>query len=431
MRNKNDDNDGRPLTDAEELRRHAEELIRGVEYPGAAQDRSNDEMLKLVHELQVHQVELEMQNAELRLARDEVETALGKYAELYDFAPVGYFTLDRDGIIRSANLAGARLLGIERARLVGRRFMVFVPVGTRPFFADFLGKVFASGDKESCEVEITTEGNTPLFLQAEAVAFASGDECRVAVIDITERRQLAEQLEILHTDLTDYATKLADANIELEAFNFTVSHDLRRPLTNIHAYCQLLRELGNDKLDEQSKDFVREIFEGALRMDRLIATLLDFSLVKRVDLRREKVDLSAMAKTVAAELESAEPDSRVKFLIAEGITADCDAGVMRVALDNLMGNAWKFLGKQEGKVIEFGATAVDGKQAYFIRDNGPGFDMSHAGELFVPFQRLPETDVEGHGIGLATVDRIIRRHGGRVWAESEPGKGATFLFTLE
>jgi light-regulated signal transduction histidine kinase (bacteriophytochrome) len=148
-------------------------------------------------------------------------------------------------------------------------------------------------------------------------------------------------------------------------------------------------------------------------------------------MRHEKVDLSRMAEEVAMGLKVTKPERRVTFRISEGITADGDAGLLRVVLDNLIGNAWKYSGKQEETVIEFGVTGVDGKPACFIRDNGTGFDMEYAGKLFIPFQCLPGTEeFRGHGIGLATVERIIRRHYGRIWADGAPGKGATFYFTL-
>lgn len=248
--------------------------------------------------------------------------------------------------------------------------------------------------------------------------------------DVTERRVLEEQLEILHTDLAAHATELEAANIELEAFNYSVSHDLRRPLTVINSYAQVIQLLYGNKLDEQCKGYVKAIYEGTLRMNRLIDTLLEFSRVTRVDMHNEKVDLSRMADEVAIGLKVLEPERRVTFRSAAGIMADGDTNLLRVVLDNLIGNAWKYTGNREGAVIEFGVTEVDGKLACFVRDNGPGFDMAHADKLFIPFQRLPGTSVEGHGIGLAMVERIVRRHGGRVWAEGSPDKGATIFFTL-
>jgi PAS domain S-box-containing protein len=424
------DIDKKLVTAAVELRRRAEEQLQA----NATEESlplTGDETQRLVHELEVHQIELEMQNSELRLARDEVEKELENYTDLYDFAPVGYVTLDRKQIIHAVNLTGATLLGIERTRLIGRNFGQFVASEARQRFSEFLRKVFVSQTKDACELALLKEEKQALFVQIEAVASASGLECRIGIIDISVRRQLAEKLEILHTQLAARASELAAANIELEAFNYTVSHDLRRPLTIIGGYCQLLRELSHDQLDEQSKGYLREISEGVSRMNRLIAALLDFSRVTRVEIHREQIDLSEMAKKVATELIQAAPESPGAFRIAEGITTNGDAGLWRIVLDNLIGNAWKYTLNREETIIEFGMTEREGKPVCFIRDNGPGFDMADAEKLFIPFQRLNKTAIEGDGIGLATVQRIILRHGGRVWAESGPGMGATFLFTLE
>jgi PAS domain S-box-containing protein len=415
--------------EAVELRRRAELLMR-AQAPDADAPLSADEARRLLHELQIHQIELEMQNAELRQARDQAEQALGKYADLYDFAPVGYVTLDHDGMISAVNLAGATLLGIERSRLVGRSLSLSVAIETRPAFTFFLDKVFSSTAKESCELSLLREGNGSLFVQIEAVAAASGGECRVALIDISVRRQLEEKLEIVLTDLAARAAELETANIELEAFNYSVSHDLRGPLTIIAGYCDVVELLYGKKLEEKCREYLREIHEGTMRMNRLIDTLLNFSFVKRIAMCREQVDLSRMAEEVALSLKVTEPERRVTFRIAAGIMAEGDASLLRMVLDNLIGNAWKHSDRQEETVIAFGVTADDGKSAYFVRDNGPGFDMAVADKLFLPFQRLPGTDAEGHGIGLATVNRIVSRHGGRVWAESKPGAGATFYFTL-
>ncbi|MHB1399588.1 MAG: sensor histidine kinase [Trichloromonadaceae bacterium] len=415
---------------AAELRRRAEERLNALETE-ARRPRTEDESQRLLHELQVHQIELEMQNAELRLARNEAERAVEMYSDLYDFAPVGYVTLDRKGIIRTANLTVATLLKTERSRLVGRRFGLFVDANTRATLMAFLDKVFAGQAREACEVALLNEGKGLLFVQIEAAATASGQECRAVIIDISVRRQLDEKLEILHADLAAHAAELESANIELEAFNYSVSHDLRRPLTVINGYCQVVQELFGNKLDAQCKGYIEEIYEGTLSMKRLIDSLLEFSCAARVEMSREAVDLSAMAKAVAEELKMEEPQWRVIFRIGAGIMADGDADLLRVVLDNLIGNAWKYAGSREGAVIDIDVTEVDGKAVFFVRDNGPGFDMALADKLFLPFQRLPGTDVEGHGVGLATVERIVRRHGGRVWAESTPGQGATFFFTFD
>jgi len=239
------------------------------------------------------------------------------------------------------------------------------------------------------------------------------------------------ELEMQNAELRRSRDELEAANIELEAFNYSVSHDLRTPLTAINSYCQVIKELCGNRLDDVCHGYIREIYEGTLRLNKLIETLLDFSRMKHVEICNERVDLSALARSVAAELILAEPERTVKFQCMAGITVDGDAALLRIVLNNLMGNAWKYTADEAEPVIEFGKTELDGKPACFVRDNGPGFDMSRADRLFIPFQRLPGTSVDGNGIGLATVERIVKRHGGRVWAESEPGKGATFVFTLE
>jgi light-regulated signal transduction histidine kinase (bacteriophytochrome) len=239
------------------------------------------------------------------------------------------------------------------------------------------------------------------------------------------------QVKSLNEELQKAHDELEAANIELEAFNFSVSHDLRSPLTAINGYCQVILKLCGNSIDEPCNGYLHEMYEGTLRMSRLIDTLLDFSRITRVEMGHDKVDLSRIAEELALGLKVSEPERRVTFRVAAGIEAGGDAGLLRVVLENLIGNAWKYTGNREGAVIEFGMTEVDGKPTCFVRDNGPGFDMAFADKLFIPFQRLPGTEVEGHGIGLATVERIVRRHGGRVWAESEPGGGATFLFTLK
>ena len=418
------------LTAASELRRQAEERLRAKTaelHPPGTEEATQ----RQIHELEVHQIELEMQNAELRLARDEVETALENYADLYDFAPVGYVTIDRDGVIRAVNLTGADLLGIERSRLIGRHFGQIVKGEYRPTFTAFLGTVLTSRGKEACKVALLKGVKQPLFVQIEAVVAASGQECRAAIIDISVHRRLEEKLEILHTDLAARAAELETSNQKLEAFNYSVAHDLHSPLLWIGGYSRAILKHNGDRLDAQYQGYLREIFEGVERMERLIEALLNFSRPTGETLQREPVELGEIVNTIVAELERTDPARQVTFRITEGVIVNGDRHLLRVILLNLLGNAWKYTCKQQEAIIEFGVMDCGGTPTCFIRDNGSGFDMKFAERLFIPFQRLPGIDVEGHGIGLATVERIVRHHGGRIWAESEPGKGATFLFTLE
>ena len=217
------------------------------------------------------------------------------------------------------------------------------------------------------------------------------------------------------------------ANKELEAFGYSVSHDLRRPLRAIDAFSRALVEDCVAHLPPEGLDYLGRITAGAQRMAELIDDLFALSKVTRGEFRREQVELSALATTIAGELARNEPERHVEVSIAPGVHAEADPKLMRIVLENLLGNAWKFTSKTTAASIAFGV--ADG--AYFVRDNGAGFDMKYASALFGPFQRL-HTDKEfaGTGIGLATVSRIIQRHGGRVWAEAELGAGATFRFTL-
>jgi light-regulated signal transduction histidine kinase (bacteriophytochrome) len=224
---------------------------------------------------------------------------------------------------------------------------------------------------------------------------------------------------------------LEAANKELEAFAYSVSHDLRAPLRSMDGFSQALLDDYSDKLDEQGRDYLKRVRAGAQRMGTLIEDLLKLSRIARHEMQREQVDLSALAGKIAAELKESEPSRDVVLSIQDGLVADGDERLLRVVLENLLGNAWKFTGKRAKAVIELGATEHEGQTAYFVRDNGAGFDMAYADKLFGAFQRLHSTsEFTGTGIGLATVQRIVHRHGGRVWAEGKVGEGATFFFTL-
>jgi signal transduction histidine kinase len=226
--------------------------------------------------------------------------------------------------------------------------------------------------------------------------------------------------------------QLEAANRELETFSYSVSHDLRAPLRGIDGFSQALLEDYADKVDGQGKDYLRRVREASQHMAQLIDDLLNLSRVSREEIQRDEVDLSAMARTIAAELRKSQPERRVEFVIANGLVANADERLLRVAMENLLENAWKFTSKHTQAIIEIGAAQMDGEQVFYVRDNGAGFDMAYADKLFGAFQRLHgRTEFPGSGIGLASVQRIVHRHGGRTWAEGEVGKGATFYFTLQ
>jgi PAS domain S-box-containing protein len=250
--------------------------------------------------------------------------------------------------------------------------------------------------------------------------------------DITERKQNEEKVRALNESERQHASQLEAVNKELEAFSYSVSHDLRAPLRGIDGFSLALLEDCADKLDEQGRSHLTRIRAAVQRMAQLIDDMLQLSGVTRSEMRVESVDLSAMAKAILAELQKSEPKREVECDVQDNMMARGDPRLLQIVLVNLLGNAWKFTGKAHRAKIEFATVKRDGHAVFFIRDNGAGFDMAYSKKLFGAFQRLHATsDFPGTGVGLATVQRIIRRHGGKVSAEGKAGMGATFSFTLE
>ena len=256
-----------------------------------------------------------------------------------------------------------------------------------------------------------------------------------SVWKIVERKKAEEEIQKLNQELEarviERTTELESINKELETFAYSVSHDLRSPLRSIEGFSLALLEDYVDRLDDTGKSYLTRVRNATTRMGNLIDDLLKLSRVTRSEMNRERVDLSVIGKDVAGRLAESHPERSAEFVIADGLTAYGDARLLTVALENLLSNAWKFSDKAARSVIEFGVTTIEDTRAFFVKDNGVGFDMAYAGKLFSPFQRLHGIEeFPGTGIGLATVKRIINRHGGRVWIESEVNKGTTVYFTL-
>jgi len=254
-------------------------------------------------------------------------------------------------------------------------------------------------------------------------------EARAARQLAETRAALAEQLARSNFELAASNRQLAAANRELEAFSYSVSHDLRTPLRAIRSFTQMLEEDAGPQLDETSRDYLNRVLAATARMSDLIDALLELSRISRVAIQRSAVDLGAIATAVVDELRVRDPERQVEVVIAPNLVASADPRLARALLDNLVGNAWKFTSKSPAARIEVGVSD-EAERAYFVRDNGAGFAIAHAAKLFAPFQRLHGNDFAGTGVGLATVRRIVERHGGRIWADGEVGAGATFWFTL-
>ena len=336
-------------------------------------------------------------------------------------------TISSEGLITDVNAATEKVTGYSRIDLIGSDFSDYFTDPKRP--KEGYIQVFNEGRLIDYALDIQHKDGhlTPVLYNASTYKDEKGNVIGVfaAARDITERK-ISEQ------KIADETAHIMALNKELEAFSYSVSHDLRTPLRAIDGFSQVLLEDYADKLDDEGKDYLERIRTATRKMGDLINDLLMLSRIPRLPFNQTSVNLSEIVNEIAQELQTRNPERLASFDIQSDIIADCDPTLIRSVFQNLLENSWKFTSKHSEVHIEFGTIDLNGEKVYFVRDDGAGFDMEYAGKLFKAFQRLHSVnEFEGTGIGLVTVQRIINRHGGRIWAEGAVEKGATFYFTLK
>ena len=369
----------------------------------------------------------------------ELEQTLGQLAgseqqfrALASSSGAAIVTADHGGSIVFINEQGERMFGYDRSELIGRPFSLLLPERERPGLERRRERLMAVAEQRRLgrviEVTARRKDGTEFPVELSLASWVAGSARLVGGVmrDISERRAMQFSLE-------ERAQRLEAANRELAAFSYSVSHDLRAPLRALQGFSEALLEDYGDKLDARGNDYLNRVSAAAGRMGRLIDELLELSRVSRTELRRERVSLVPLVAEAFGQMHQLEPARQVRLIAHDAPLAFGDERLIALVVQNLVENAWKFTSKVPSAVIEFGRGPGDavGRPSYYMRDNGAGFDMRYSDKLFGVFQRLhSETDFPGTGVGLAIVQRIILRHGGTVWAEGTPGKGATFHFTL-
>jgi PAS domain S-box-containing protein len=371
-------------------------------------------------------------------ARHGCSKAEEKLGRLLGSMPDALMIVNADGKIVSANAQAEKLFGYSDRELQGASMALLVPERfrqtQRQYYAAWFtqrGGVVPQGNLELCGLH--KDGREfPIEVSTKPLVADNGLVVTSAIRDITARKQVEQQISKLNQELGLRAVELEAANKELEAFSYSVSHDLRSPLQNIDSFSQILMEDYSNRLKADGRDYLQRLRGSCRHMEEIIDALLALSNMGRSELQVQSFDLSALAKAVAADLKQKDPDRLVDWVIAEGLTTEGDSQLLRVVLENLFGNAWKFTAHRPSARIEFGALPQsNGARTYFVRDDGAGFDMTRADHLFIPFKRLhDQNEFPGTGIGLATVQRVIQRHRGKIWAEGMVNQGATFCFTL-
>lgn len=373
-----------------------------------------------------------LEDAERKRLRDALVASEERYRRIIETAEEGVWIIDEDMVTTFVNEKFARMLGYTAGEMAGKQVEALIADES---LADVLRLARGYPGDERCDVRLLGKDGQPAWaIVSGSTLQEEGDRASrtlLMVTDISERRRMEDDLRSNEARLEETVTSLGERNRELEAFAQTAAHDLKGPLQLMRGYGQRLRRLRGDGLSDDERECLDEIEAASRQMAELIDGLLNLARVSQTEITYEDLDLSALAREAVADLVRREPERQVEVVIGQDITGRGDRLLVQTALKNLLENAWKFTSTRPLAQIEFREEDAGGDRVYAVRDNGVGFSMAGKEKLFAPFQRLHQGgSFPGSGIGLTTVDRIIARHGGRVWAESEIDGGSTFYFTL-
>ena len=404
-------------------------LTEIVRYVGTSRGMSKRFLVKGKDELSnlgaaINRMLLEMQTSEDNLRRIEENSRA-----ILGVMPDTICEFSKDGTLEKWKPAKDGDLPFLVTEPVGKKLCQLIPLQCSEQAENYMKQALQTGTMQDFQYSILREDGWHSY---ESRMAKSGEAVVLTIVrDITEQKQAEAALKKEREEGEKKTHQFQVVIDELESFAYSVSHDLRAPLRGIDGFSEILLQNYNDRLDDEGKDYLNRVRSASQRMSVLIDDLLNLSRVTRDEMHHGNVNLSALVQKIARELQQSQPERHVNFTIARGLVVKGDANLLRVALKNLLVNAWKFSRNRECARIEFGSARTNGQHAYFVRDNGVGFDMAYADKLFGAFQRMHSpNEFEGSGIGLATVKRIVNRHGGTIWAESAVDQGATFYFTL-
>jgi PAS domain S-box-containing protein len=416
------DSTGSPVADlGQALRRRAETLAgeRAGEMPENLEVLSPEAARRALHELRVHQIELEMQNEELRRTEEALEISRARYFDLYDLAPVGYFTLSEQGLILEANLTAARLLGVPRGALAKQPLSRFILPEDQDIYYLHRKALLETGAPQAWDMRVLRKDAAPFWVRVEATAAEDADGafvCRAVVSDITESKRAERSIETHHAELQEFAYALA--------------HDLQEPLRMVVNFSQLLAREHAGKLGEDADQYISYSVEGALRIEALLKGLLNYlEVTERDDDRLSPIDCNRVLSQTLLSLQAAIQQSGATVTSDPLPTVVAKEGMLTQIFQNLIANSIKYRGEATPAIHISAARTAEG-WLFSVRDNGIGIDAADAEFAFGMFKRLHGREIPGVGIGLALCRKVVERRGGRIWVEPEAGHGAVFKFTI-